>query len=64
MEYLAHSAKADSPSQTYYAHVESVCHRAERYADEAEQYSSICKGKLKDVVRRSQRKISDGLQGA
>mgnify|MGYP001071301367 CR=1 FL=1 len=53
MEYLAHSAKADSPSQTYYAHVESVCHRAERYADEAEQYSSICKGKLKDVVRRS-----------
>ncbi len=53
MEYLAHSAKADSPSQTYAAHVEGVCHRAERYADEAERHSRICKGQLKDIVRRS-----------
>lgn len=53
MEYLAHSAKADSPSQTYKAHVEGVCRRAERYAEEAEQYSSTCGGQLKDTVWRS-----------
>lgn len=53
MEYLAHSAKADSPSQTYAAHVEGVCRRAERYADEAERHSRICRGQLKDIVRRS-----------
>lgn len=53
MEYLAHSAKADSPSQTYAAHVNGVCRRAERYADEAERHSSTCGGQLKDIVQRS-----------
>lgn len=53
MEYLAHSAKADSPPQTYAAHVEGVCRRAEQYADEAERHSCFCNGQLKDIVRRS-----------
>lgn len=53
MEYLAHSAKADSPSQTYTAHVKGVCRRAEKYADEAERHFSKCKGQLKDIVQRS-----------
>lgn len=52
-EYLAHSAKADSPPQSYAAHVEGVCRRVERYADEAERYSLKCNGRLKTVVQRS-----------
>ncbi|PKK39980.1 CRISPR-associated helicase Cas3 [Clostridiaceae bacterium JG1575] len=53
MEYLAHSAKADSIAQTYSDHVAGVCHRAEWYANEAERYSPICEGQLKEIVRRS-----------
>jgi len=53
MEYLAHSAREGSPSQIYAAHVEGVCRRAERYADEAERNSPACRGQLKDIVRRS-----------
>jgi len=52
MEYLAHSAKVDSPSQSYASHVEGVCRRAERYAEEAERYSLKCNGQLKAVVLR------------
>lgn len=53
MEYLAHSAKAGSPSQNYAAHVNGVCRRAEQYADEAERYSPVCRGQMKDIVQRS-----------
>lgn len=53
MEYLAHSAKADRPAQSYASHVEGVCRRAKRYAEEAERYSSKSNGQLLDVVRRS-----------
>ena len=53
MEFLAHSARVDIPSQTYADHVKGVCCRAEKYADEAELHSRICNGQLKGIVRRS-----------
>lgn len=51
--YLAHSAKVDSPPQSYVSHVEGVCRRAEKYAEEAERYFLKGSGKLTDIVLRS-----------
>lgn len=53
MEYLAHSANAECPPQTYAAHVEGVCNQAVQYADEAERYAKKSGGLLKDIVQRS-----------
>lgn len=53
MEYLAHSAKSDCPAQTYAAHVEGVCRKATKYADEAERYAKNNCGQLKETVWRS-----------
>ena len=52
-EYLAHSAKGDCPAQTYSAHIQGVCHRAVRYAEEAERYSPNNKRILKSIVQLS-----------
>ncbi|MGI6699287.1 MAG: CRISPR-associated endonuclease Cas3'' [Christensenellales bacterium] len=52
-EYLAHSAKGNCPAQTYSAHIQGVCDRAVRYAEEAEQYSLKNKGILKSIVQIS-----------
>ncbi len=53
MEYLAHSAKENSPPQSYASHIDGVLHRASRFADKAAKYAVKCKEKLKDIVLRS-----------
>lgn len=53
MDYLAHSAKAGFPAQTYQTHIENVLERAQRYAKEAGRYSSKARDILLAAVRNS-----------
>lgn len=49
--FLAHSARNDSPAQSYEAHTRGVYEKAERFASEAERYATIDRGLLTSVVQ-------------
>lgn len=53
MDYLAHSAKKGHLAQTYAAHVQGVCERTLKYANEAECYAKRSNGQLPSIAQCS-----------
>lgn len=51
--YLAHSKKGACPPQSYKDHIDGVYHRASKYAEDADNYATKCKGQLRESVGRS-----------
>ena len=49
--FLAHSARNDSPAQSYEAHTRGVYEKAERFAVEVERYAEKDRGLLTSVVQ-------------